>query len=132
LVFHSKEQRVGKDVPTNNVASQEEVDAYTDYTETMPASKYFSIENILIAQFLENGRLELKIDVKNIYEYTFSDFDLSATTFIKLKNGEDYCKSYSQWGDDIPEYHISDWKPGAIKTLHIYTPCFNCMGACYG
>jgi len=101
------------------------------YDASLPTSQYFRIEKIYTSQFLDDGRLELEIDLKNIYQYKFSKFYLSATTFIKLKNKKDYCKSYSQSGDDIVEYRFFDWQPGQIKRLKIYTPCFVCMGGCY-
>src|SRR5690606_4085195 len=94
------------------------------FDESMPASQYFKIENINEAYFLDNGYCTLDIDIKNIYSHKFSSFSLSAITFYKLKNVNEYRKSHAQTGSDIKnEYKkITNWEPNEIKNIKIMIP----------
>lgn len=122
LVFHSKEK-----IEAEDDLVEEEVIGQADYDESVPTSRYFRVENVQRAYYEDDGRFVLEIDVRNIYAYKFSTIYLRATTFVKLKNRDDYCKMVSQSDTDIKS-RLVDWQPNEVKTLRIQTPNFGSPG----
>lgn len=95
---------------------QNENENINEKIQYFPAAKFFKIDTIVKAEFIEKGVFEMIIDIKNISTNTFSKFHLSAEIQFIMKNSEEPCISTIQYNDIKPEI-ISNWEPGEIKRI---------------
>ncbi len=95
---------------------QNESENINENIQYFPASKFFKIDTIVKAEFIEKGVFEMIIDIKNISTNTFSRFNLSAEIQFIMKNSEEPCISTIQYNDIEPEI-INNWEPDEIKRV---------------
>jgi len=98
----------------------------------LPASRYFKIEEITKAEYLEDGIFEMEFYVLNNSNFKFSSFLGLIQILYKMKNSDEYCTTTVQlYSYENKDLIIKDWEPNTIKSIYFITPCKTCGGACF-
>jgi len=125
VIKSSKKQNYQNQNTDGEEASEVGNTNYNDF----PASKYFKVDNIVNAQYLEKEKFETEFEVLNNSNYKFTKFVLSARIYYKFKNSEEVCPTYVQF-DGIEPKLIENWEPHTKRKFHIASPGSGYAGSC--
>ncbi len=115
---------------TEKTGASEETEEDTSANIDLPASKYFKVDSIFNAQYLENSKFEMEFEILNNTDYKFSKFELFVQILYVMKNSNSVCESTVQYDALEPRY-VENWEPHTKIRFHFITPSWGSAGGCF-
>ena len=84
----------------------------------LPASKYFTVSDIIKGEYVKDGKFLMKVEVLNNTNYKFKNFELSARISYKMENEGISCERSAQY-DEISPRIIANWLPHTTKKFSL-------------
>ncbi len=82
---------------------EQDYDVEEPVNPDLPASKYFEVTDISKAEYLNDSKFEMEVEILNKTDFKFKNFQLSARVSYKMKNEDVICERSAQHDEINPE-----------------------------